>query len=115
VIEAKLNGYRPLFDAHPTWSLLFVVPSRNRARWLRTVAGGADETVAARTWVASLAALQTKHLEAPAQPVTGHSAATVRALLASPHDGRAGAPVGSEGWLRLLGEGGIEDLDHLLF
>jgi len=26
----------------------------------------------------------------------------------------AGAPVGSEAWLRLLGEGGIEDLGDLL-
>jgi hypothetical protein len=32
----------------------------------------------------------------------------------SPPIGRAVVPVGSEGWLRLLGEGGIEDLDHLL-
>jgi hypothetical protein len=38
----------------------------------------------------------------------------LRALVASPRNGRAGAPVGSEGWLRLLGEGGIEELDHLL-
>jgi len=114
VIEAKLNGYRRLFDSHPTWWLLFVVPSRNRARWLRTVARGADETVAARTWVTSLVALQTGHLDAQAQPVTGASAGTLRALVASPPKGRAGAPVGSEGWLRILGEGGLEDLDHLL-
>lgn len=50
IIEAKLNGYRRLFDAYPDWWLLFVVPFRNRARWLRTVAGGVDQTVAARAW-----------------------------------------------------------------
>src|SRR6266508_2499326 len=114
VIEAKLNGYRRLFDAHPDWWLLFVVPSRNRARWLRTVAGGADETVAARAWVTSLVALQTGHLDAPAQPVTRDSASPLRGLLASSRDRQTGVPVGSKAWLLLLGEGGIEDLDDLL-
>jgi protein involved in plasmid replication-relaxation len=114
VIEAKLNGYRRLFDAHPTWWLLFVVPSQNRARWLRTIARGADETVAARAWVTSLVALQTSHLDAPVRPIAENSSATLRALVASTPIGRAVVPVGSEGWLRLLGEGGVEDLDHLL-
>ena len=115
VIEAKLNGYRRLFDAHPTWWLLFVVPSRNRARWLRTVAAGVDETVAARAWVTSLVALRTRHLEAPAVPVAGDAQATpLRALMDRSRDRLAGAPVGSEAWLRLLGEGGIEDLEELL-
>ena len=115
VIEAKLNGYRRLFDAHPTWWLLFVVPSRNRARWLRAVAAGVDESVAARAWVTSLVALRTGHLECPALPVTGNAEATpLRALLDGSRVRPAGAPVGSEAWLRLLGEGGIEDLEELL-
>jgi hypothetical protein len=115
VIEAKLNGYRRLFDVHPTWRLLFVVPSRNRARWLRTVAAGVDESVAAWAWVTSLVALRTRHLDSPAVPVTGEGQATpLRALMDGSRDRPAGAPVGSEGWLRLLGEGGIEDLDDLL-
>ena len=87
---------------------------REAARWLRTVAGGADETLAARAWVTSLLALQARHLDAPAQPVTEGSAATVRALVDSLHDRRGPFPVGSEDWLRLLGEGGIEDLGGLL-
>jgi hypothetical protein len=115
VIEAKLNAYRRLFEAHPTWWLLFVVPSRNRARWLRTVARGVDQNVAARAWVTSLLALQTGHLEGPAQSVTGDAPATpLRALMDGSRHRLAGAPVGSEVWLRLLGEGGIEDLDELL-
>jgi hypothetical protein len=36
VIEAKLNGYRRLLDANPTWWLLFMVPSRTRA-WMAPV------------------------------------------------------------------------------
>jgi len=34
--------------------------------------------------------------------------------MAEARDHPTGVPVGSEGWLRLLGEGGIEDLDGLL-
>lgn len=115
VIEAKLNGYRGLFEAHPTWWLLFVVPSRNRADWLRTVAVRVDQTVAARAWVTSLAALRTRHLEAPALPVTGDGQATpLRALISESREHLAEAPVGSEAWLRLLGEGGIEGVEELL-
>jgi protein involved in plasmid replication-relaxation len=115
VIEAKLNAYRRLFDAHPTWRLLFVVPSRNRARWLRAVARRIDETVAVRTWVTSLVALRAGHLDAPALPVTGDEPARMlRAVLNESTDRRTAAPVGSEAWLRLLGEGGIEDLDEVL-
>ena len=115
VIEAKLNGYRRLFEAHPTWWLLFVVPSRNRARWLRTVAGGVDQTVGARARVTSLVALRTRHLECPALPVTGEAQATIlRALMDGSRDRMTGASVGSEAWLRLLGDGGIEDLDEML-
>lgn len=114
VIEAKLNGYRRLFDAHQTWWLLFVVPSQNRARWLISVAGGADEKVVARAWVTSLAQLKIRRFDARAQPLTGASAITVRAFIDASGDRHVGSPVGSEAWLRLLGEGGIEDLDDLL-
>ena len=115
VIEAKLNGYRRLFEAHATWWLLFVVPSRTRARWLRIVAAGVDETVVPRAWVTSLAELRTRHLECAALPISGDAEAIpLRALMAGSPDRLAGAPVGSEAWLRLLGEGGIEDLEDLL-
>ena len=115
VIEAKLNGYRRLLDAYPTWWLLFVVPSRTRARWLRSVAGQADERVAARAWVTSLAALQLHHLDAPVRALADGRTATVRELAETTDGRRAGAPVGSEEWLRLLGEGGVEELDGTLW
>ncbi len=114
VIEAKLNGYRRLFDVKPAWWLLFVVPSRSRARWMRTVAARVDQWVGTRAWVTSLVALRTRHLECPVLPVTGEAQATpLRALMNGSRD-RQGVPVGSEAWLRLLGEGGIEDLEELL-
>jgi len=114
VIEAKLNGYRRLLDAYPTWWLLFVVPSRTRARWLRSVAGQADGCVAARAWVTSLTALQLRHLDAPVRALADGRTATVRELAQTTDHRRGGAPVGSEEWLRLLGEGGVEELDGIL-
>jgi hypothetical protein len=115
VIEAKLNGYRRLLDAYPTWWLLFVVPSRTRARWLRSVAGQADESVAARAWVTSLAALQTRHLDAPCRALADGRTATVRELAQTTDGRRVGVPVGSDEWLHLLGEGGVEELDGILW
>ena len=115
VIEAKLNGYRRLLEAHPTWWLLFVVPSRNRARWLRTVAAGVDQTVAARSWVTSLVALRARHLEALAVSLArAAQAMPLRALMNQSVGRVAGPSVASEDWLLLLGEGGIEDLEELL-
>ena len=40
-----------------------VLPSRTRARWLRAVAGGVYQTLAARAWGTSPVALRTKHLD----------------------------------------------------
>ena len=60
-------------------------------------------------------ALRTRHLECPAVPVTGDAQAIpLRALIDGSRHRLAGVPVGSDAWLRLLGEGGIEDLDDVL-
>lgn len=114
VIEAKLRGYRRLLEAYPTWWLLFVVPSKARASWLRMVAGRIDEAVVARAWVTSLVALRRRRLEAPIVALASGESSTLRDL-AQTRAGRAMAPVGSEPWVRLLGEGGVEDLDGVLW
>jgi hypothetical protein len=115
VIEAKLLGYGRLFEGHPSWCLLFVVPSPNRARWLQTVAGAIDEAVVSRAWVTSLATLRARQLHAEVRALADGRTASLRGLTQSSDGRRGDAPVGSEGWLRLLGEGGIEDLDEVLW
>lgn len=112
VIEAKLNGYRRLLEDHPGWRLLFVVPTRQRAAWLRAVSRGVDEVVAGRACVTSLAALRTGHLDARVAGVTG-GAVPLRDLLVVRRACGAAHPVGSDAWLRLLGEGGSEELHGL--
>jgi hypothetical protein len=114
VIEAKLNGYRRLFDEHPEWWLLFVVPSKARAGWLRLVAKGAEETVVAHAWVTTITELRLRHLDARVGALVNGRATTVRGLARSDNDQPEGPSVGSEAWLHLLGEGGIEDLDEIL-
>jgi hypothetical protein len=115
VIEAKLGGYGRLFDAHPSWRLLFVVPSPNRARWLRTVATDVDEVVVSRAWVTSLPALRVRQLDTPVRALADDHTATVRGLAQLDEVRPTGAAVGTEAWLRLLGEGGIEDVDEALW
>lgn len=115
VIETKLGGYGPLFEAHPSWSLLFVVPSPSRARWLRAVASGVAEAIVSRAWVTSLGALRARQLDAEVRALAGGRTTILRRLAQSSDGVRGAAPVGSEAWLRLLGEGGIEDLDEGLW
>jgi hypothetical protein len=115
-IEAKLAAYRRLADEHPAWQLLFVVPTANRARWLREVAAEANEAVADRAWVTSLAALRLHHLAAGLAGLgEARRHATIEALLVPEARRSSLTPVGSEAWLRLLGEGGTEDLDDVLW
>lgn len=113
VIEAKLGGYGPLFVDHPSWCLLFVVPSPNRARWLRMVASGVDDAVVSRTWVVTLTTLRVRRLDAEVRALADGRTATLRGLARSSDGRQCAAPVGSENWVRLLGEGGIEDLDEV--
>jgi hypothetical protein len=42
-------------------------------------------------------------------------ATPLRAVMDGSRTRPAGAPIGSEAWLRLLGEGGIEDLEEVLW
>lgn len=115
-IEGKLAAYRSLLDDYPDWQLVFVVPTANRARWLRGAADGADERVAARAWVTSLTSLRSGHLAARLIGLEASARqTTIAALLAPGAARRSGAPVGSGAWLRLLGEGGIEALDDVLW
>lgn len=114
-IEAKLNGYRRLVDRAQRWRVLFVVPSPTRARWLRLVAASVAEGVATRTWVTTLQALRASGLDAGVVCIgRSDTRSTVRGLLTPGASPGSFFPVGSQAWLRLLGEGGVEDVDAIL-
>ena len=55
-------------------------------------------------------------LEAPVSPVGWRGErAPLAALIAEPRSRRSGTPVGSAAWVELLGSGGGEDVDRVLF
>lgn len=71
--------------------------------------------MAARAWVTSLVALRAGRLDSPAIGLANGSPVPLRELLTTMDARATDARVGSEAWLRLLGEGGIEDLDAVLW
>jgi hypothetical protein len=113
-IEAKLAAYQHLLDEYPDWQVLFVVPTVARAAWLREVAGEADPSVARRVWVVTLGSLRARHLAAGTTRLHPGQPRTLAALLV-PADRKSPTPVGSDAWLQLLGEGGVEELDDVVW
>jgi hypothetical protein len=110
VIEEKLDGYRRMVATDPGWAILFVVPTGARAGWLRLVAGSVDEAITRRTWVTTLPELRQLHLSAAVTSTyPGRGPIELRDLLARRSLTPTRHPVAGDAWLRLLGEGGVED------
>jgi hypothetical protein len=65
--------------------------------------------------VTSLSALQRHHLGVPVRALAECRTPTVRELAHTTDGRRTSAPVGSEEWLRLLDESGVEELDGILW
>ncbi len=107
-IGAKVRAYSTPLAGSPGWHVLFVVPTADRAAWLRRAARGAGP-VAISVWVTTLDELRGRGLGARLASVPGPSPSSrtlaERAAGLSP---RAGPPVGSRRWLERLGSGGAE-------
>ena len=105
-ISDKLRAYRAALDGRPGWHVLFVVPTADRAAWLRRAARGVRDGSA---WVTTLDELRGRGLGARLAHVPGPSAMpmVLGGLPAGPAP-LAGPAVGSRRWLELLGSGGAE-------
>jgi Replication-relaxation len=105
-ISDKLRAYRGALGGRPGWHVLFVVPTPDRAAWLRRAARGVRDGSA---WVTTLDELRGRGLGARLAPVPGPSATpmVLGGLGAGPSP-LAGPAVGSRRWLELLGSGGAE-------
>jgi hypothetical protein len=105
-IGAKLHAYRGALDGRPGWHRLFVVPTADRATWLRRAARGAAEGSA---WVTTRDELRRRGIDARLAPVPVRQTAphVLGSLEAGPSP-VAGPPVGSRRWLEVLGSGGAE-------
>ena len=110
VIREKVRAYGSALDGRPGWHVLFVVPTADRAAWLRRAARGSGP-VAISVWVTTLDELRHRGPGArlASVPGPGLSSRTLRGL-DSGLSPLAGPPVGSRRWLELLGSGGAESL-----
>ncbi len=116
VIRARLAAYGRWLPTRAGWHLLFVVQSEQRTRWLRRLGSWhGPASLEGRSWVVRLADVRSDGLDALAVPIVGvESAVPVSGLTRDPASRESAAPVGSNAWIELLGQGGGEDLSHAL-
>jgi hypothetical protein len=116
-IRAKLDTWATVFAARPELVLLFVVPTESRLAWLRRNAGaGRRPALEGRSFGVVAGDLASAGLAGPALPIGWRGERRPLAtLVAEPRVRRSGTPVGSAAWVELLGSGGGEDVDRVLF
>jgi hypothetical protein len=116
-IRAKLDTWATVFAARPELILLFIVPTESRLTWLRrNAAAGRRSALEGRSFGVVAGDLDSAGFQAPVAPVGWRGErAPLDALIAEPRSRRSGTPVGSAAWVELLGSGGGEDVDRVLF
>lgn len=116
-IRSKLDDWATVMAVRPELVLLFVVPTEGRLAWLRRNAGpGRRPALEGRSFAVVAGDLDSAGFEAPVAPVSWRcERAPLAALIAEPRSRRSGTPVGSPAWVELLGYGGGENVDRVLF
>ena len=100
------------------WARVFAVrPELVRLDWLRRNAGaGRRPALEGRAFGVVARDLDSAGFQALVAPVGWRGKrAPLDALIAEPRSRRSGTPVGSAAWVELLGSGGGEDVDRVLF
>jgi hypothetical protein len=116
IIRERLKAYAELFVKYPTgWHLLWVANSPERLARLRQIAGPMKLTaLAGRCWGVPIG--EVSDLGASAQVLAVGAALpprSLRAMATDPTARRTEYPVGSPAWVRVLANGGLEDLSGL--
>ena len=116
-IRAKLDTWATVFATRPELVLLFVVPTESRLTWLRRNAGsGRRHALEGRSFGVVAGDLASAGFQAPVAPVGWRvERAPLATFIAEPRSRLSGTPVGSATWVELLGSGGGEDVDRVLF
>lgn len=116
-IRDKIARYSHALPGRLGWHVVFVAPSRERVEFLARVAkrDGGYPMLVARAWAVVLRDLGQRALQAVAAPLflAGHRT-TVSELLSDLSPRRCPTPVGSDDWLRVLGDGGAEETHEAL-
>ncbi len=116
-IRSKLDDLATVLAVRPELVLLFVVPTEARLVWLRRNSGlERRQALDGRSFVIVAHDLDSAGYDASAAPVGWRGERRRLAdLIAEPRSRHSAAPVGSAAWVELLGSGGGEDVDRLLF
>lgn len=116
VIRPRLHRYATALRTRRGWVLLFVVPSQARAAWLARLATRDTPRGPGRAmaWAVVLDDVDHLGLAAPVVALASAACATLADILPDDQPRRTAAPVGSAGWVSLLGTGGGERLAALL-
>jgi hypothetical protein len=115
-IRARLGAYERALAGRAGWHVVWVVPTEERLGWLRRL-GRWDQRSGLEgcSWGIVLDERRTLGLRARTQPVGWSGGAVpLEAVVADPRLRRCPTPVGSPGWIRLLGSGGAEETDEAL-
>jgi Replication-relaxation len=116
VIRERLNAYAKLFEEHRVgWHLLWVVNSPERLARLRQIAGPLKlAALADRCWGVPIGEVSDAGASAHVLAVGASlPPRPLRAIATDPKARRTEYPVGSAAWMRLLANGGIEDVSGL--
>ncbi len=116
-IRARLGAYERALAGRAGWHLLWVVPTEERLGWLRRVARW-DAAARARALLVGPRPRRPPRRSGCGRersPSAGAGEAVpLEAVVADPRPRRCPTPVGSPGWIRLLGSGGAEETDEAL-
>jgi hypothetical protein len=116
VIRERLTAYAKLFEEHRVgWHLLWVVNSPERLARLRQIAGPMKlAALADRCWGVPIGEVSAVGASAQVLAVGAKlPPRRLRAIATDPKMRRTEYPVGSPAWMRLLANGGIEDISGL--
>ncbi len=116
-IRDKLARYGDALAVRPGWYVVFVAPSRERVDFLARVAkrDGGFAGLVDRAWALVLRELSVAGLGTTVVPLfTGGRRLGLSHLISDPTPRRCPTPVGADAWLRLLGDGGVEETDDVL-
>jgi Replication-relaxation len=116
-IRDKLARYGDALYGRPGWQVVFVAPSRDRVDFLARVArrGGGFPGLAGRAWALVLGELSVAGRGTTVVPLfsVGRRLALGH-LVSDPMPRRCPTPVGTDAWLRMLGDGAAEETDEAL-
>jgi hypothetical protein len=115
-IRSRLGAYERALAGRDGWHLVWVVPTEERLGWLRRVARWDQRSgLEGRSLGLVLDELRAVGLRARTQPIGwSGEAVSLGAVIADPRPRRCPTPVGSPGWIPLLGSGGAEETDEAL-